>query len=105
MVNERVTETVDANGNVTQRTTERGFDDRASAQPTMVAVERRSSGGGLIAAVLLLALVAVAAWLFLGGGLSEKRKDDAIADAARDVGAAVEKTGDSIEKAVDKAVK
>jgi hypothetical protein len=105
LVNERVTETVDANGNVTQRTIERGIDDHATAQPTVVAVERRSGGGGVLAAVVLLALIAVAAWLFLGGGLSENRKDDAVAEAARDVGAAVEKTGDSIEKAVDKAVK
>jgi len=105
VVNERVTETVDSNGNVTQRTIERGYSGDRVNPTTVVPVERRGGGGGLLAAILLLALIAVAAWLFLGGGLSEVRKDDAVAEAAKDAGQAIEKTGDAVERAVDKAVK
>jgi len=105
MVNERVTETVDSNGNVTQRTIERGFEHDRAHTTTAVPVERRRGGGGLLGAILLLALIAVAAWLFLGGGLREVRKDDSVEGAAKDAGRAIEKTGDAVERAVDKAVK
>ena len=100
MVEERITERTDAAGNVTERTIERG-------EPTMVAtpvaVAPASTGGGMsgFIIVILLAVLAVGGY-FLLTQETENRKDDAIAEAADNVGAAAEKAGNAVEKAVDK---
>ena len=93
MTEERITERVDATGNL-ERTVERG-------SPTTV-VERRS-GMGALWIVLLLALLV--GGYFLLNANSETRKDDAVAAAAKDVGDGAKKVGDAAEKAADDLTK
>ena len=100
MVEERITERTDAQGNVIETTIERNHTDT----PVTVNTAPASSGGGfggIIAVLLLLALAAGAYFMFANSD-SENRKDDAVAKAADNVGAAAEKVGKSVEKAVDK---
>jgi uncharacterized protein HemX len=99
MAAERITETTDAQGNVVERTIERD----TAASPVTVNTAPASGGGssGLIMILLLFAL-AVGGYFFFAGNASETRKDDAVADAADNVGAAAEKAGAAVEKAADK---
>jgi uncharacterized protein HemX len=99
MSEERVTETTDPQGNVVERTIERG----TGPAPVTVNTAPASGGGstGLIMVVLLIAL-AVGGYFFFAGNASETRKDDAVAEAADNVGAAAEKAGAAVEKAADK---
>jgi hypothetical protein len=62
----------------------------------------RSGGGSgwLIALVLIVAVIA-AIWFFSGMSNSESAKDNAIANAADNVGAAAEKAGNAVENAAD----
>lgn len=101
MVEERITETTDINGNLTGRTIER---ETAPASVTVNTAPTHSSGGGmgLIWAVLLLAALAVGGYYLFTNNDSEARKDNAVAEAASDVGAAAEKAGNAVEKAADK---
>jgi|SRR6476469_10793446 len=65
--------------------------------------DTRSGGGGsgwLIAIVLLIAVVA-GIWFFSGMSNSEAKKDDAIANAADNVGAAAKQAGNAVENAAD----
>lgn len=96
MAEERVTERTDAQGNVTERVVERDIGGTTI-------VERRGGGGGIFAVLLVLALAVGAYFLFVANE-SESKKDDAVAEAAGDVGAAAEKIGDAAEKATDKLV-
>jgi hypothetical protein len=99
MVEERITETTDAQGNVTGRTIER----ETGAAPVTVNTAPASGGGfGTIVGVLLLFALAVGAYFLFANSNSETRKDDAIAEAADNVGAAAQKAGDAVEKAADK---
>ena len=74
------------------------------ADERIVEVERPSGGGAgwMIAMVLLVALV-VGVLLFAQTSNSGARKDNAIADAAGDVGKAATKAGNAAENAADKA--
>ena len=77
MVEERVTEVETPTGNTHTHT-------------TLVTDERRSGGGGTWLIVLLvIVLAAVAIWFFSGLSGSEVAKDNAIADAAGEVGEAL----------------
>lgn len=64
--------------------------------------EARSGGGSgwLIAIVLILAVLVGGYFLMQGTG-AEANKDNAIAEAADDVGNAAQQVGDAAEKAVD----
>jgi hypothetical protein len=100
MIEERITETTDAQGNVVERTIER---DNGPAAVT-VNTTPASSGdgfGGIMTVILLLALVVGGYFLFANSD-SEARKDDAIAEAADNVGTAAEKAGNAVEKAAEK---
>lgn len=101
MVEERITERTDAQGNVIETTIERNHTDTPVTVNTAPASSGGGGFGGIIAVLLLLAL-AVGAYFMFANSDSENRKDDAVAKAADDVGAAAEKVGESVEKAVDK---
>lgn len=99
MIEERITEKTDAQGNVIETTVERND----TVTPVTVNAAPAASGGGFggIFIILLLAVLAVGGY-FLFTKESENRKDEAVAEAADNVGAAAEKAGNAIEKAVDK---
>ena len=96
---ERITETTDAQGNVIERTIERD----TGPTPVTVNTAPASGGGfgGIMIAIILLVLVAGGYFLFANSD-SEVRKDDAIAEAAGNVGAAAQKAGNAVEKAAEK---
>ena len=91
MVDERITEveTPDGNTHTTHTIVTEGAD-------------RPSSGGSgwLIALVLIVALIA-GIWFFSGMSNSEAAKDNAIANAADNVGAAAEQAGNAVEDAAN----
>ena len=68
--------------------------------------EPRGGGGSgwLIAIVLIIAVIA-GIWFFSGMSNSESAKDNAIANAADNVGAAAEKAGNAVENAADNVSK
>jgi hypothetical protein len=70
---------------------------------TIVTDENPRSGGGsgwLIAIVLIIAVIA-GIWFFSGMSNSEAAKDNAIANAADNVGEAAQKAGNAVENAAD----
>lgn len=94
MAEERITERVDGDGNVTERVIERG--------PPTTIVEQRGGGGFLWGLLAVIAIVFAAYLLFDKTAKSEASKDDAIERAAEKVGQGAEKVGDAAEKAADK---
>jgi Na+-transporting methylmalonyl-CoA/oxaloacetate decarboxylase gamma subunit len=100
MAEERITETTDAQGNVTGRTIER---DTGPAAPVTVNTAPASGGGGMgmIFGILLLLVLAVGGYFLLADSDSEVARDNAVAEAAQDVGDAAEKAGNAVEKAAD----
>lgn len=102
MIEERVTETTDANGNVVERTIER---DHGPTPVTVNTAPQASGGmGGIFIVILLIAAVAIGYFLFANSD-SEVRKDNAVAEAADNVGAAAEKAGNAVEKVADEIAK
>ena len=100
MVQERIVETTDANGTVVERAYER---DTGPASVTVnTAPSTGGSGFGTIIGVLLLAVLAVGAYFLFANNSSEERKDNAVAEAAGNVGEAAQQAGDAVEKAADK---
>lgn len=100
MVQERIVETTDAQGTVTERAYER---DTGPASVTVnTAPASGGSGFGAIAAILLLAVLAVGGYFLFTKNSSQERKDNAVAEAADNVGAAAQKAGAAVEKAADK---
>lgn len=98
MAEERITETVDRTGNV-----ERRFErDTAPGHVTVNTAPASSGGGGALLAILALGLIAVLVYFLVTGNSSESRKDNAVAEAASDIGAAAEKAGNAVEKAAGK---
>ena len=74
---------------------------------TIVTDTNPRSGGGsgwLIAIVLIIAVIA-GIWFFSGMNNSESAKDNAIANAADNVGAAAQKAGNAVENAADNVSK
>ena len=100
MVQERIVETTDAQGTVVERAYER------DTGPASVTVNTGTSGGGsgfgMIIGLLLLGALVVGAYLLFANNSSEERKDNAVAEAAGNVGEAAQKAGDAVEKAADK---
>lgn len=102
MIEERITETTDTQGNVVERTIER---DTGPAAVTVNTAPAKSGGGsGIMIAVLILFALAVGAYFLFANSDSEVRKDNAVAEAAENVGAAAEKAGNAVEKAAEKIV-
>jgi predicted secreted protein len=99
MIEERITETTDVNGNVVERTIER---DTGPTPVTVNTAPASGGGSGVFIMVILLLALAVGGYFFFANSGSEVRKDDAIAEAADNVGAAAEKAGNAVEKAADK---
>jgi hypothetical protein len=89
MVDERITEVETPSGNTHTHT-------------TVVSDGERSGGGATWIIVLLLIIVAaVAIWFFSGMSGSEVAKDNAVAEAASDVGDAAQQVGDAAQEAVN----
>lgn len=100
MVQERIVETTDAQGTVVERAYER---DTGPASVTVnTAPSSGGSGFGAIIGILLLAVLAVGGYFLFTQNSAQERKDNAVADAADDVGAAAQKAGAAVEKAADK---
>lgn len=102
MTEERITETTDAAGNVTERTTVRDTGPAAVTVNTAPASGSSGNGMGAIFGILLLFALAVGGYLLFANSDSEAAKDNAVAEAAENVGAAAEKAGNAVEKAADK---
>ena len=89
MTEERITEVETPSGNT-------------HTSHTIVDREPRSGGSGwLIAIVLILALL-IGGYFLMRGTNSEVARDNAVAEAAGDVGDAAQKVGDAAEDAVTK---
>lgn len=100
MIEERITETTDAQGNVVERTIER---DTGPAAVTVNTAPAASGGGsGALIAIVLLFVIAIGGYFMFANSDSEVRKDNAVAEAAENVGAAAEKAGNAVEKAAEK---
>ena len=89
MVEERTTEIETPSGNTHTHT-------------TVVSDGARSGGGATWLIVLLLIVLAgIALWFFSGMSGSEVAKDDAITEAAGEVGQAAGQVGDAAQEAAD----
>jgi len=86
---------------MTERTTTER--QQGNGQPTVIVTDspRGSGSGWVIAIVLLIALIAGIMFLARGSG-SEAAKDNAIANAAGEVGDAAQKVGNAAEDAANK---
>lgn len=89
MVEERVTEVETPSGNTHTHTTV--VSDGGG----------RGSGATWLIVLLLIVVAGVAIWFFSGMSGSETAKDNAIAEAAGDVGDAAQKAGDAAQDAAD----
>ncbi|PNU03019.1 hypothetical protein [Novosphingobium guangzhouense] len=72
----------------------------APGHTTTIIRESRSTGGGTGIVMALVLLVAIVGGIYLFSQNSETAKDNAIANAANDVGAAATKVGDAAQDAV-----
>ena len=88
MTEERITEVETPSGNT-------------HTSHTVVDRDRGGGAGWLIAIVLILALL-IGGYFLLQGRGSEANKDNAVAEAAGDVGDAAQKVGDAAQDAVKK---
>ena len=86
-----------------ERITEVHTPSGGSHTHTTVVSEPRSGGGGSAWLILLLLIVVAAVAVFYLSGMSgsEAAKDNAVAEAARDVGAAAGQVGDAAQDAAD----
>lgn len=74
----------------------------AHTHTTVISDGPRSGGGATWLILLLLVIVAAVAVFYLSGmSSSEAAKDNAIADAAQDVGAAAGQVGDAAQDAAE----
>lgn len=90
MAEERITETETPSGNV--HTTHTVVTDDGA---------RRSGGSGWLIALVLIVVAIVGFYLFSRQSDSEIARDNAIAEAAGDVGDAAKSVGDAAKDAVD----
>lgn len=99
MTQERIIETTNADGNVVERTYER---DNGPASVTVNTAPTTGGGFRAVMALLLLAAIAVGGYMLFANSGRESKKDNAVAAAADEVGAAAKKAGNAVEKAADK---
>jgi hypothetical protein len=64
--------------------------------------DRRGGGAGWLIAIVLIIAVIAGIWFFSGMSNSESAKDNAIANAADNVGEAAQQVGNAAENAADK---
>lgn len=89
MTEERITKVQDPDGS-THTTTTIVHDDGS--------VRRESGGAGRwVLLILLLVAIGVVIWMFNGMSGAEINKDNAVADAASDVGNAAQQAGDAVQ--------
>ena len=88
MTEERITEVETPSGNT-------------HTSHTVVERDRGGGSGWLIAIILILALL-IGGYFLMRGTNSEVARDNAVAEAAGDVGDAAQKVGDAAEDAVTK---
>jgi uncharacterized protein HemX len=88
MAEERITEVQTPSGNT-------------HTSHTIVERDGRRGGSGWIIAIVLVLALLVGGYMLMQGTNASTSKDDAIAQAAGDVGNAAQKVGDAAEKAVD----
>jgi uncharacterized protein HemX len=88
---------------VEERTTQVETPSGETHTHTTVVSDTPRSGGGATWLILLLLVVVAAVAVFYLSGMSgaEVAKDDAVADAAQDVGAAASQVGDAAQDAAD----
>ncbi|MFA7586104.1 MAG: hypothetical protein WCY11_07910 [Novosphingobium sp.] len=79
--------------------TTRSADGQTSHTTVVTGREHRSSGGGWLIALVLIALIAIGIYIFAQQSESEVIKDNAISEAARDVGTAAENVGQAAQDA------
>ena len=92
MTDERITEIREDDGPANIRTTIiRDIPER-----------KRGSGGVLILVLVLAAIAALALVVFSQMSSAESAKDNAVADAAEDVGNAASQVGNAVEEGVDR---
>ena len=89
MVEERITEVETPTG------------DTHTTHPVVTDGERRGGGSGWLIAIVLLIAVVAGFFIFSNMSGSEVAKDNAIADAASDVGDAAQNVGDAAQDAVN----
>ncbi|WP_395327197.1 hypothetical protein WBP06_10360 [Novosphingobium sp. BL-8H] len=78
--------------------------DRAAEAPvhnTTIIRERSSGGAGIVMALVLLVAVLGGIYLFSRQTESQNARDNAVANAAHDVGDAANKVGDAAKDAAD----
>ena len=93
MTEERVTEVHTPDGNT------------HTTHTTVVTDEPRGGGGsGWVIAIVLILAIIVGIWAFSTMGGSEMAKDDAVADAANNVGDAAQQVGDAAQDAAADSV-
>lgn len=63
--------------------------------------DRRGGGSGWVIALVLIVALIAAIWFFSGMSNSEAAKDNAIADAASNVGNAAQQVGDAAQDAAN----
>jgi hypothetical protein len=68
---------------------------------TVTSDEPRSGGSGWVIAIVLVLAVIVGVWAFTQMGGAEVAKDEAITNAANDVGDAAQSVGDAAQDAAD----
>ncbi len=88
MVEERVTEVREPSGNTHTHT-------------TVVGEERGGGGATWLIVLLLIVVAAVGIWFFSGMSDAEVAKDNAVAEAAGDVGNAASQVGNAADRAAD----
>lgn len=68
---------------------------------TIVSDEPRRGGTSWVVLLVILAVVLVGIWAFSQMGGAEVAKDNAVAEAAGDVGDAAQRAGDAVENVAD----
>lgn len=85
--------------------TTEGRKENEPTSHTTVIREKGSSGTGIVLAVILLIAVIGGFYLYSQSNMSEAAKDNAVADAAQDVGNAAGQVGDAADRAADSVEK
>jgi hypothetical protein len=89
MTEERITEVETPSGNT-------------HTSHTIVDREPRSGGSGWVIAIILILALLIGGYFLMRGTNSEVARDNAVAEAAGDVGDAAQKVGEAAEDAVTK---